>query len=522
MGGHFSAEVKYAGYDAIIIEGMSDHPCIVVVDDDKVEIRDAAQYWGKGSAAAEKMIKDDLGEDFQVALIGPAGENMVKIACVSHDFGRQAGRTGIGAVMGSKKLKAIAVRGSNSIPLADPDRVYEQGRKMFHGCFAKPGFKEWTPLGTSGVTPWVNEVGAFPTKNFWTTFFEDHEGIGGEALKERIWLTDKGCFGCPTPCGKYSHTRVGEKAAYVEGPEYETVALLGGNCMLKTIEEVAYANYLCDELGLDTISGGSVVAFALECAERGIITEEQIGRRVQWGDIDSFEYLITAIAKREGIGDILADGVRAAAAKFGQGSEKFAIHVKGLEWSGYEARWAPAMMLAYMTCDIGAHHNRAWAITYDVAKGREEVEGKAAKVIELQRIRPSFDLLGACRLQWVEIGFEFEHYPDMFEVVTGRRMTVEELYEATDRVWNLTRTRAFLEVPGFGRNFDYPPARFYEEPIPTGPGKGKMLTLEQLDFMLDDYYAQRGWDAQGRPTRATLERLGLGKCVQDLESRGLL
>lgn len=522
MGGHFSAEIKYAGYDAIIIEGMSDHPCIVVVDDDKVEIRDAARYWGKGSAAAEKMIKDDLGEDFQIALIGPAGENKVNIACVSHDFGRQAGRTGIGAVMGSKKLKAIAVRGSNSIPLADPDRVYEQGRKMFHGCFAKPGFKEWTPLGTSGVTPWVNEVGAFPTKNFWTTFFEDHEGIGGEALKERIWLTDKGCFGCPTPCGKYSLTRVGEKAAYVEGPEYETVALLGGNCMLRTIEEVAYANYLCDELGLDTISGGSVVAFALECAERGIITEEQIGRKVQWGDIDSFEYLITAIAKREGIGDILADGVRAAAAKFGQGSEKFAIHVKGLEWSGYEARWAPAMMLAYMTCDIGAHHNRAWAITYDVAKGREEVEGKAAKVIELQRIRPSFDLLGACRLQWVEIGFEFEHYPDMFEAVTGRKMTVEELYEATDRVWNLTRTRAFLEVPGFGRNSDYPPARFYEEPIPTGPGKGKMLTMDQLDFMLDDYYAQRGWDANGKPTRATLERLGLGKCVQDLESRGLL
>jgi len=505
MGGHFSAEVKYAGYDAIIIEGMSDHPCIVVVDDDKVEIRDAARYWGKGSAAAEKMIKDDLGEDFQIALIGPAGENKVNIACVSHDFGRQAGRTGIGAVMGSKKLKAIAVRGSNSIPLADPDRVYEQGRKMFHGCFAKPGFKEWTPLGTSGVTPWVNEVGAFPTKNFWTTFFEDHEGIGGEALKERIWLTDKGCFGCPTPCGKYSLTRVGEKAAYVEGPEYETVALLGGNCMLKTIEEVAYANYLCDELGLDTISGGSVVAFALECAERGIITEEQIGRKVQWGDIDSFEYLITAIAKREGIGDILADGVRAAAAKFGQGSEKFAIHVKGLEWSGYEARWAPAMMLAYMTCDIGAHHNRAWAITYDVAKGREEVEGKAAKVIELQRIRPSFDLLGACRLQWVEIGFEFEHYPDMFEAVTGRKMTVEELYEATDRVWNLTRTRAFLEVPGFGRNSDYPPARFYEEPIPTGPGKGKMLTMAQLDFMLDDYYAQRGW---GRTGQAHLRHAG--------------
>lgn len=522
MGGHFSAEVKYAGYDAIIIEGMSDKPCVVVVDDDKIKVVDGAKYWGKGSSEAELMIKNDLGEQFQIAIIGPAGENMVNFACIGHDFGRQAGRCGIGAVMGSKKVKAIAVHGTKSIPLADPEKVWEKGQAMFEGCFAKPGFKEWYPLGTPGVTPWVNEVGAFPTKNFWTTYFEGHEEIGGEAMKERIWLTDKGCFCCPTPCGKYSNTVVGDKQAYVEGPEYETVALLGGNCMLRTIEEVAYANYLCDELGLDTISGGNVVAFALECAERGIISKEQIGREVKWADIDSFEYLVRAIAYRDGIGDVLADGVRAAAKVFGGGSEKFAIHVKGLEWSGYEARWAPAMMLSYMTADIGAHHNRAWAITFDVAKGREEIEGKAAKVIELQRIRPSFDLLGACRLQWVEIGFEFEHYPEIFQAVTGRKLTVEDLYDATDRVWNLTRTRAFLEVPGFGRNYDYPPARFHEEPVPTGPAEGKMLTKDQLDFMLDDYYSQRGWDSDGKPTETTLARLGLDDCVADLRTAGLL
>lgn len=522
MGGHFAVEIKYAGYDAIILEGMGNRPSVVVIDDDKVEIIDGSRYWGKGSSVAEKMIKDDLGEDFQIAIIGPAGENMVNIACVSHDYGRQAGRCGIGAVMGSKKVKAIAVRGSQSVPLADPERVLEYGKKMFYGCFEKPGFREWTPLGTPGVTPWVNEVGAFPTKNFSTTYFDDHEGIGGEALKERIWLTDKGCFCCPTPCGKYSRTKVGERSAYVEGPEYETVALLGGNCMLSTIEEVAYANYVCDELGLDTISGGNVIGFALECAERGIITKEQIGRPVKWGDIDSFVYLAEKIARRDGIGDILADGVKVASEKFGQGSEKFAIHIKGLEWSGYEARWAPAMMLAYMTCDIGAHHNRAWAITYDVAKGRESTEGKAAKVIELQRIRPSFDLLGCCRLQWVEIGFEFDYYPVMFEAVTGRKITEKELYEATDRVWNLTRTRAFLELPDFGRASDYPPARFYEEPIPTGPAKGKLIKKEQLDEMLDDYYELRGWDENGTPTRKTLEELGLEKCIHDLESAKIL
>ncbi len=522
MGGHFSAEVKYAGYDAIVIEGMSDRPCVVVVDDDEVSVIDGSKYWGKGSSEAELMIKKDLGEDFQVAVIGPAGENLVVFACIGHDYGRQAGRCGIGAVLGSKKVKAIAVRGTKSLPLADSEAVWRKGQEMFETCFSKPGFKEWTPQGTPGVTPWVNEIGAFPTKNFWTTHFEGHEEIGGEALLERIWLTDKGCFCCPTPCGKYSHTRVGKKDAFVEGPEYETVALIGGNCMLGTIEEVAYGNYLCDELGLDTISGGNVVAFALECAERGIITTEQVGMELRWGDMESFEYLVRAIAYRQGIGDILANGARSAAQALGGGSDRFAIQVKGLEWSGYEARWAPAMMLAYMTADIGAHHNRAWAITYDVAKGREETEGKAAKVIELQRIRPAFDMLGACRLQWVEIGFEFDNYPEMFEAVTGRKLSQKELFDATDRVWNLTRTRAFLEQPGFGRRMDYPPARFYEETVPTGPAKGKMLTLEQLDGMLDDYYAQRGWDSDGKPTAETLEGLGLHDCVEKLTAAGLM
>ncbi|MEA4884339.1 MAG: aldehyde ferredoxin oxidoreductase family protein [Clostridia bacterium] len=522
MGGHFSAEVKYAGYDAIVIEGMADRPSIVVIDNGKAEVRDGSKYWGKGSFAAEKMLKDDLGEDFQIAIIGPAGENKVGFACVSHDFGRQAARCGIGAVLGSKRVKAVCVRGSNSVPLSDPDGVYEQGKKMFHACFEKPGFKEWTPLGTPGVTPWVNEVGAFPTKNFWTTYFEGHEDIGGQAMKDRILVTDKGCFCCPTPCGKYCLTKVGDKQVYVEGPEYETVALVGGNCMLKTIEEVAYANWVCDELGLDTISGGNVIAFVMECAEKGLLTEEQLGRAVKWGDIESFEYLANLIAFRKGIGDLLADGVKAASRKIGQGSEKFAIHVKGLEWTGYEARWAPAMMLSYMTADIGAHHSRAWAITYDVAKGRDITEGKAEKVIELQRIRPSFDLLGTCRLQWVEIGFEYDHYPVMFAAVTGRKITVDELYQAADRVWNLTRTRAFLEIPGFGRSWDYPPARFYEEEVPTGPAKGKVIPKDKLDAMLDEYYALRGWDSNGMPTRETLEKLGLDGCVRDLEAKGLL
>ncbi|MHB0884565.1 MAG: aldehyde ferredoxin oxidoreductase family protein [Bacillota bacterium] len=526
MGGHLASELKYAGYDVVVIGGAAEKPSFIYIDDDRVEVRDASKYWGHGALEAERLLLDDLGEDFRVATIGPAGEKLVRFACVSHDFGRQAGRTGIGAVLGSKKIKAIAVRGTKTIPLADPKGVLALGKEMYEACFSKPGFKEWTPYGTAGVTDWVNEVGSFPTRNFQGSFFEGHKGINGQRLKEKILVTDKGCFGCPIPCGKYSRTRgfAGsgreKEDIRVEGPEYETIALLGGNCGIKDIEDVAYLNHLCDELGLDTISGGNVAAFAIECYERGIIDRATVGGEISFGDPGSVAYLLEKIARREGLGDLLADGVRAAAAKLGGGSERFAIHVKGLEISGYEPRWAPAMMLSYMTADIGGHHNRSWAITHDVATGRDSLEGKVDKVIELQHTRPLFDLLGVCRLQWVEIGFDLHYYEDVFPLVTGWKYPWQNLMTASERVWNLTRAFNVKHVKGFGRSFDYPPARFTEEPIPEGPAKGKYIPREKLDIMLDEYYAKRGWTKDGRPSEATLRRLGLGAVADELAQLG--
>ncbi len=524
MGGHMAPELKYAGYDAVIFEGASDQPCYVVIDDDRVEIRPATSLWGQGTFATEKALKDELGEEFQICVIGPAGENLIKFACIQHDFGRQAGRTGIGAVMGSKKIKAVAVRGSKTIPVADASAVLAKGQQMYKGCFEKPGFEEWTPMGTAGVTNWVNEVGAFPTHNFKTSYFEGHQGINGEALKERILKTDKGCFGCPTPCGKYSRTKVKIKdkkfEVHVEGPEYETIALIGGNCELATIEETAYANYVMDDLGLDTISGGNVAAFAMECFERGVITADQFdGRELRFGDLESVVYLSEIIARRQGLGDILAEGVKVAAERFGKDSQRYAIHIKGLEQSGYEARWAPAMMLAYMTADVGAHHNRAWAITHDVAVGRDQIEGKAAKVVELQHIRPLFDALGICRLQWVELGFELYHYGEMFKAVTGVDYSWDDLLKVSERIFNLTRMFWVKHMPGFGRSWDYPPARMIEEETPTGPSKGKRIPLEDLDRLLDDYYTQRGWSLDGIPTKETLEALGLGELAVALPTQ---
>lgn len=509
MGGHIGSELKYAGYDMIIIRGQSQSPCYLYIDDDRVEIKDASDLWGKGAIETETALKARLGDEFQMATIGVAGENLVKIACISHDFGRQAGRTGMGAVMGSKKLKAIAVHGTKGVPLADPAKVLEVGKSKFQALFAKPGFKEWTPYGTAGITDWVNEVGSFPTRNFSTGYLEGYEAINGKAVREKILVIDKGCFCCAIPCGKYSHTRVNGREAYVEGPEYETVALIGGNCMLGEVEEVAYANYVMDELGIDTISGGGVVAFAIECFERGIISEADLGRAVRFGDLDSVVHIANLVAKREGIGDVLAEGVRAASVKLGGGSEKFAMHVKGLEISGYEPRNTPAMLLAYMTCDVGAHHNRAWAITYDIAVGREKLEGKAAKVIELQHVRPVLDMVGACRFPWIEVGFELEHYPEIINVVTGSSHTWETLSAIGERVWNLNRCFNVREIPDFGRKYDYPPARIYEEDIPSGPTKGKHITREQIEALLDEYYDLRGWTRGGKPKAEKLAALGL-------------
>ncbi len=449
MGGHFGPALKYAGYDMAVITGKAANPSYLYINDDNIEIRSAKAYWGHGSLTCEEMMKKDLGKDFQILTIGPAGEKLVRFACISHDFGRQAGRTGIGAVLGSKNIKAIAVKGTGAIPVFDLEKAYAKGKQAFKKVSQKPGFKGWTPEGTAGITDWVNEVGALPAKNFQTSHIDHSSEINGKKVIERLKITDKGCYCCPTPCGKYGHTITSMGSAYMEGPEFETISLFGGNCLLKTIEEVAYANYLCDELGIDTISGGSVAAFAIECFEKGLITEKEIGKKIKFGDLESIVYLLNLMSKKE-----------TASEKIKNGSEKFAIHVKGLEWTGYECRNAPSMMLAYMTADVGAHHNRAWVLGHDVVGAATNVhdlitagadgakrskavvspKDSAKFVIDSQHIRPAFDLLGCCRLQMMELGFEVENYAQLYSVITGKKITWDE------KVWNLTRLISAREI----------------------------------------------------------------------------
>jgi aldehyde:ferredoxin oxidoreductase len=513
LGGLFTAEMKFAGIDSIIFEGISPKPVYLFIEDNKIELRNASFLWGKGTITAEKELKEMLGEEFQIAVIGPGGENGVSFASINHDYGRQAGRGGVGTVMGIKKLKAITIRGTNSIPVADLEGYRKAGMALYKSCKEAEGLKFWQSYGTPGVTSWANEVGAFPTRNFSAGSFEGAKTLYGQVMREQIVVTDKGCFGCPSPCGKYS--RMKRYDSQVEGPEYETIGMLGSNVGLADIQDVAQANYLCDELGIDTISAGSVIGWAMECFGKGILTLEDTGGiELRFGNVQAVFSLIRQIAAKEGLGDLLSQGVKKASAATGKGSEKFAIHVKGMEQSAYATHNATAMLLAYMTSDVGAHHNRAWAITYDIQVGREKVTPeKVAHVIWLQNFRPMFDVLGACRLQWVELSIERDLYVPALEAITGVHRTWEDLEKVGARIWNLTRLYWARENDGFDRQWDMPAARFYEDPPTTGATAGQITSLDNVNKLLDIYYEQRGWESNGLPMPTTLEQLDLTELV---------
>jgi aldehyde:ferredoxin oxidoreductase len=514
MGGHFTAEMKYSGIDSIILEGASSKPVYLLIDDDKIQLLDASSLWGKGSVEVEVELKHKYGEEYQIASIGPGGENLVLYACISHDFGRQAGRGGVGAVMGSKKLKAIIIHGTKSIPVADPEGYRKAGKALYKACKDAEGLAEWTRYGTTVVTSWCDEVGALPTRNFSAGSFEGIANINGQAMRKEIVITDKGCFGCPSPCGKYSNMK--RYNTQVEGPEYETIGLVGSNLGIADIQTVAEANRLIDDLGIDSISTGNCIGWAMECFDKGIFTKADTdGLELKFGNSEAVFTLIKKIAYREGkIGDLLAQGVKRASQKVGKGSEKFAIHVKGMEQSGYATHNATAMLLAYMTCDVGAHHNRSWAITYDLQVGRDKVvPEKVARVIWLQNFRPMFDVFGSCRLQWVELGIDRDLYVPLLEAITGIHRSWQDLEAVGNRIWNLTRMFWAREIDGFGREWDYPAQRFYTEPPKTGATAGQITKFEDVQKLLDMYYEQRGWDSNGLPTAATLEALQLTTLV---------
>jgi aldehyde:ferredoxin oxidoreductase len=332
-------------------------------------------------------------------------------------------------------------------------------------------------------------------------------------MREKIVITDKGCFCCPSPCGKYSRSK--KYGTYVEGPEYETIGLLGSNLGISDIEAVAQANLLADDAGIDTISAGNAIGWAMECYEKGIFTKEDTdGLDLKFGNIEATFEMIGKISRKEGIGALLAEGVKKASQKVGKGSEKFAIHVKGMEQSAYATHNATAMLLAYMTCDVGAHHNRSWAITYDLQVGRDlVVPEKVARVIWLQNFRPMFDVLGGCRLQWVELGIDRDLYVTALDAITGIHRDWADYEKVGERIWNLTRMFWARENEGFDRRWDMPAPRFYEDAPETGATKGQITKVEDVHRLLDMYYEQRGWNNDGLPTTERRSELKLMETV---------
>ncbi len=522
VGGFFGHRMRKAGSDALVIEGASKSPVYMTVFDGEIAIRDAKDLWGRSSDETDRILRERHGEEASVASIGVAGEKLVAFACVNVDWDRtktrhgQAGRTGVGAVMGAKRLKAIVAKGSKDVPIADPERLSEVYKKSLGIITQSSVYKTWMRQGTMSVIEWANEVESLPTLNFQKTQFENARNIGGDAMEKETKIKSRPCSNCPVPCEHVSRVKDDEGNPFEIGVEYENAALLGANVGLSNISDVVRANYLADKLGLDTISAGSVVAFVMEACQRRLVTKRQLGFEPTFGDLGSVLELLTMIAHRKGFGDAMANGTKALAKKIGKGSMKFAMQVKGLEISGYDHRAAPAMALSYATTDIGAHHNRSWAITYDIQVGRDSYsDDKVDRVIYLQHLRPLFDMLGVCRFHWVELGMDPNLYAEAYSAVTGEEFTLEDLLKRSERVWNLTRAMAVLRK-GISAKDDMLPERDFIDPVPTGKTAGTKLDKQKFASMLQTYYRRRGWDEEGRPTREKLNELGLAEAAARL------
>ncbi len=503
--GTFAAvEMRRAGYDALILEGRSKTPIVLVIMDRKVDFIGAEELWGLSSFKAEGILRQKYGATAGILTIGPAGENLVKFANIVCQEGRAGGRPGIGAVMGSKNLKAVVMLGSNDPQVFDARRLKELGTEAYREVLTKPSYSFWKKQGTMMTIEWSQENSVLPSYNFQEGVFEDADAIGGFSM-EKIKTSQRGCPKCNMTCGNVIRDSYRRESEI----DYENVAMLGSNIGLGNLRRVAGLNRVADEQGLDTISLGNVLGFAMEASEKGLIEE-----RIPWGKFTETKNLIEDISKRRGIGDMLAEGVRFMAEKIGGNSDQWAMHVKGLEVTGYNCHAAPAMALAFGTSSIGAHHKDAWVIAWEVKAGREGygVE-KVDKVIEFQRIRGGvFESLSVCRLPWIELGFELDWYTKFLHAATGLEMTWRDLRFIADRIYTLIRSFWIREFSAdWTRNMDLPPQRWFKESLSKGPLKGAKLDSTRFDAMLSDYYHKRGWDERGIPTRSTLNNLGLTK-----------
>lgn len=505
LGTRVTDQMRKAGYDVIIIEGKADKPIYIYIEDDKVEFLPAAEIWGKGSYETQEWLYRKYGKGVGILSIGQGGENLNLYAMVRSLEGRAGGRPGIGAVMGSKKVKAIVVKGTKPIPVADAEGIRKVGIDDMRKVQQIDKETGWSLQGTTGVLAWCNEVAALPVRNMRRTFHPDAWKIDGERLNAARVAT-YGCPNCTMRCGITILDHEGRKSEL----DYENIGMLGSNLEIFELDQVASLNYLCDDYGIDTISAGGTLAFYADAIDHGAISGD-----FRFGDADKAKQLLRLAAFREGkLGNMLADGSLRMARQIGHASESYAMQVKGMEISAYNCKFIPGMALAYGTSPIGAHHKESWVITFEINQTARDSYGpeKAAKVIELQRIRGGlFEFIVACRFPWIELGWDVKNYAIYFNKITGLNWTVEDFWKVADRIYALMKFFWVREFPDWNRTRDYPPQAWFdpENADKEGPIAGKVLERDKYDQLLSYYYEQRGWDRRGLPTLKTVEELDL-------------
>lgn len=479
-GGNLGPEIKFAGYDLIVIRGRSESPRYIRIKDDEVLLRDASHLWGKDCWETETLLKEEMqDEDARAAVIGPAGERLVKFACVSTDYFHQFGRGGAGAVMGSKNLKGIVVRGTKGLNVAEPDTLVDRLLTTIEWKFTQgPNaqmVKDRIKYGTPLTMDFTQEIGILPTRNFQAGRFERFQEIDGLANKEKIFIADKSCYSCNTPCAKFSVAKVGPYAGTsIGGPEYETNTMFGSNIGNDNLEAIVKANSICDKLGIDTVSAGNVVAFAMECYEKGILTTKDTdGLELEFGNVDAALQLLHMIAYRDGIGDLLAEGVRFASRTIDKGSGIFAMQSKGMEYPAYEPRGSPAFALLYATSDRGACHRRGWPVIVESSKYKpNSIERRPQLVKQLYDDRTLLHSALVCDVPYNVAGINHQDLAEILSAVTGWEITESELQIVADRIATLIRSLNVLE--GLSREDDNLAPRTMEEPLPgDGPTGGR-------------------------------------------------
>lgn len=534
-GGFWGPEFKYAGYDQLIIEGKATEPVYLWIDDEKIEIRNASHLWGKDNFETKKLILREFGDPkIQVVSIGPAGENQVRFANIMSAPFRAAGRTGMGCVMGSKNLKAIAVRGTGGVKIAHPEKLQEVALKSYEILYSDWFARRFSEQGSPCLTEIYNNLGALNVRNCQAGVFEKIDGILGTYFDEKYKVADKACFSCPLHCACFWMIKDGSSAGLRWGKaEFATIINFTTRVGVSDIEVALRAGVLVDKAGIDLISLGGVLSFAFECYEKGIISEKDTdGLRLEWGNGDAVLALVKKVIHREGFGDILAEGVREASRRIGKGSEDYALHVKGSEHIECDPRGLQAWGLGYAVSSRGLDHLRALpAFEYTIspqrakelfgtekAADRFSTEGKGRMVKWFEELRAFADSMEICKYITRTGLIYSEPLVELLNAVTGEDFMPDDAYKIGERIVNVEK--AFNVREGFTRKDDTLPKRFLKEPLPDGPSKGHVCDLEP---MLDDYYRLRGWDVKtSLPIGAKLQELGLEEVAGELEKLGKL